>query len=335
MEKDISNRIAATRYLMVIGIVILHTPPYQSLPELANTPFDLIKAFFSHGVFRTTVPVLTAISGYLLFSSSLPSRPYTLIARKSKAILLPLILWNLPVALAIFVSQKYQLLSHTFSQQLYPIDFMAWVNALTGLFELPANYPLNFLRDLFVLLMLAPVFRLLLHYVPYIGLGLISLVYWYNLEGELILRNSMLISFYIGALAASTKWQLTALDKYAWPLLISFLACCLAIAVFDIENREFLRLLAPFMVWPAMSLLINTTAGELLVKFSPVSFLTFLAHGPLLLLFWLVFNKLPLTEPHIVFWFIAPVLVIMVCILTATTLRVSLPSFNKILLGGR
>ena len=50
---------------MIVGIVILHVPPYVPLNEVSGL-FESIKAFFAHGVFRSSVPVLSAISGYLI-----------------------------------------------------------------------------------------------------------------------------------------------------------------------------------------------------------------------------------------------------------------------------
>jgi len=335
LDTDIARRIWVTRYLMVIGIVVLHVPPYESLGELGLSAFDLIKAFFSHAVFRTTVPVLTALSGYLLFRSALYEKPLLLLKKKTKSVLVPLVLWNVPVVLAIFLVQKHQLVDHAFSARLYPFELMPWVNALTGLFEAPANYPLNFLRDLFVLSLLSPLLWPLLKYIPYSGLMLLSAVYFYDLDGDLVLRNSMIISFYTGALAAARRWNLTALDRFAWPLLTLFLLCCLAIVLFDIQNREFLRLLAPFLVWPALSPLMRTRAADILYRHSQSSFLTFLAHGPLLLACWLVFSRLPVQLPESLFWFVAPVIVVVSCALVAPLSRLGMPRVMYVLLGGR
>ena len=58
---------------MIVGIVILHVPPPIPLVETAPGVFPFIKAYFSHAVFRSTVPVLTCISGFLLFKAGLDS----------------------------------------------------------------------------------------------------------------------------------------------------------------------------------------------------------------------------------------------------------------------
>lgn len=335
MENSLQKRIALTRYLMVIGIVVLHTPPYQPLAELGLSLFDLIKAFFSHALFRMTVPVLTVISAYLLFSGKLVSQPGLLLKKKTQAILIPLILWNIPVVLAIFLVQKYGLLNHSFSAQLVPFNLANWADALTGIFETPANYPLNFLRDLFVLSVMSPLFLLILRLSAYGGAVLIAIIFYFNLDGDLILRNSMLISFYTGALLAWKKWDLKYLDKFAWPMLVLLIAVCLAIIIWDIENRTWLRIIAPFVVWPCMALLSNSRFGHWLVQYSQCSFLTFLAHAPLLLIFWVLYQKLAGPLPYPLFWFAAPLLITALCAWLHPRLYKLMPTVAKLALGGR
>lgn len=335
MQNSLQNRIALTRYLMVIGIVVLHTPPYQPLSELGLSVFDLIKAFFSHALFRMTVPVLTVISAYLLFSSKLVTQPGLLLKKKTQAILIPLILWNLPVVLAIYLVQKYGLLNHNFSTQLVPFNLASWADAFTGIFEAPANYPLNFLRDLFVLAVISPLFLLILRLSAYGGILLVGAIYYFNLDGDLILRNSMLISFYTGALLAWKKWDLEYFDKFAWPMLAILITVCLAVIIWDIENREWLRIIAPFIVWPCMALICNTRFGVWLVQYSQCSFLTFLAHAPLLLVFWVLYQKLGSSLPYALFWFTAPLVITALCAWVHPYLYKLMPNAAKLALGGR
>lgn len=319
---------------MIIGIIVLHLPQYQPLSEVESL-FEYIKAFFSHGVFRATVPVLTVISGYLVFRSSLHKEPKNLIAKKLKSIIIPLFLWNIPIVIFIYMSQKYNLISHEFSAELYPIKIEIWVNALTGLFSAPANYPLNFLRDLFAVTLLAPVFGWLLNKASYTGLIIVSFIYYFNIDGDLVLRNSMILSFYIGGLAATKNWDLTALDKHAKWLFLAFIILCLLIVLFKIENRELFRLLSPFMVWPAISLMEGSKIYDLLYKNSKHSFFTFLAHGPVLLITWVLYSKALEVIPYSIYWIATPFLTVLVCIFLATYFKKYFPKLASLVLGGR
>lgn len=335
MNTEISKRIWVTRYFMVLGLVVLHLPPYQSLSELGYSFFDIVKAFFAHGMFRATVPVLTVMSGFLLFYSSLQTKPLKLLSKKVSSVLIPLIIWNIPFIIIIFVSQKYNVLSHEFSITLYPVEILNWVNAATGLFATPANYPLNFLRDLFAVALLSPLFWLFLKRIPYIGLIVVCIVYYFNLDGSFVLRNSMIVSFYIGALAACQKWDLTYLDRYAkWSLAI-LIVFCLAIALFDIENREPFRLISPFLVWPVISMFVNTRFGDFLYKHSKSSFFTFLSHAAIILILWFAYKSIPLQIPYFVYWLTAPVLTMFIAIICSRLFRKLLPKTASVVLGGR
>jgi succinoglycan biosynthesis protein ExoH len=335
MDSDISKRIAVTRYLMVIGIVILHLPPYVALSDTDNTLMGFIKAFFSHGVFRATVPMLTVISGFLLFRSQLDLAFNKLVRKKSKALLFPLILWNVPLAVAVFLVQKFGLLGHSFSVTLHPFDARNWVDAITGLDGLPINYPLNFLRDLWVICMLAPIMGWFLRRSPWLGFALIIAIYAYNLDGRLVLRNSMLISFYLGGLAAVLNWNLKGLDRWAVPALLLFLGSATLIVLFQIENREWFRLIAPILIWPAISLLVMTKVGDWLSRHSRHSFFTFLCHGPLILILWIVFSKAFPNAPYALFWWTAPWITIWIAQVFNGRLHLYFPKIANVLVGQR
>lgn len=335
LNKEISRRFWITRFFMIIGIVILHVPPYQPLSEVGSSFFGLIKAFFSHGFFRATVPTLTVVSGYLVFYHQLHLDPVRLVKKKAASILVPLIVWNIPVAIGVFVSQKYQLLPHAFSAQLYPFELMNWVNALTGLFSGPVNYPLNFLRDLFVISLMAPLMWPLINRVPYIGLVLVSLLAYFNVDGDLVLRNSMLVNFYVGGLAVSRKWDLTALDRYAVWLLVVLISCCAAIVALKVENRELFRVVSPFLVWPCMRLIVDTRFGDWLYRYAECSFFIYLTHSVVLLVLWVAFQRSPLVSAYGVYWLIAPPVTVLSLISLCQEFKKRAPRLAGVVLGGR
>lgn len=335
MQSEISRRISITRYLMVIGIIVLHMPPYEALSATGPELFSYIKAFFSHGVFRATVPVLTVMSGYLLIRSGLQRFPATLVKKKCRSLLLPLILWNVPLVLAIFLLQRFEVASLSLSTILYPVEWTNWINALLGLTAPPANYPLNFLRDLFVIALLSPIMWQMLKRAPYIGLLVISVIYYFNLEGPLVLRNSMLISFYLGALAAHQQWDLRKLDRFAIPCLVTFVGLCAAIVAFKIENREFLRIVSPVLIWPAMSLLVGTWLGNVLQNHAKHSFFTFLSHAPMILIIWMIYQRFADIIPYPLFWFATPIITAVLAVYLARGFTLVTPKLAAIMLGNR
>jgi succinoglycan biosynthesis protein ExoH len=335
MDKEISRRISVARYLMIIGVVILHIPPYKPLSEYGTTAFEVLRGTLTYGFFRATVPVLTAISGYFVFSSVLDRDVPKLLSKKTATLLLPLLLSNLPLLLVLFAMQRYGLATHQFSVTAYPFNWNNWLNAGMGLFGLPLNYPTHFLRDLFALSLLAPLMGILLRKTPYLGLLLVLAVYWFNLDASLVLRNSMLVTFYLGGLAAVRKWDLRRLDPFAPGLLAAFATMAVAIVVFHIHNREWFSLVSPFLVWPSMALIVDSRIGRLLLRYSKASFFTFLAHGPLLIAAWILFSKYCAGLPYVVFWLVTPLIVVPLCVLGHVVLLNLLPRLSVVLLGRR
>jgi succinoglycan biosynthesis protein ExoH len=329
----LSERIRILRCVLIFGIVVLHIPPYVPLAEVGPGVFDFIKAMMQHAVFRASVPVLAFISGYLLFSQGLDRRFSELAFKKTRSLLVPLIAFNLPLAVAIWLAQVQGSLNQELSPRLHPVELQEWADGLLGLFGPPVNYPLNFLRDLFVLSMLAPIFGVLLRRAPWAGLCAVFCTFWFDLDGPIVLRGPMAVTFYLGGMAAAGNWDMHRLDRFAWPFLALFLLLCAAVVLLEIEDRRYLRLLSPILLWPSASLLVGTAAGRLLVALSRYSFFTFLTHAPILFALWLVYQ---MSEgPYWVFWISAPAITGLIAALVFDLSCRWMPKTMSLLTGGR
>lgn len=308
IQKSISTRIEMLRYVMIFGIVILHTPPYVPLSDTGDSLFDFIKAFFQHAVFRTAVPVLTFVSGYLLFRTPALVQFSAVASKKARTLLVPLILFNLPIALVELYLQFANDSMSLSTGELYPFNLMAFIDACVGLVDAPINYPLAFLRDLFVISLLAPVWKVLYRHAPRLGALMVLIVFWFNLDFKLVLRNEMAILFYIGGLASFQQWDMTRLDKHGAKLLLLFAILCAGVVALRIENRVYLGLISPLLIWPAASLLLGTALGKWIAGMAKYSFFTFLMQGPVLTILWMGYSALPVSIPYWIFWLVAPFL---------------------------
>jgi len=330
-EHEIRQRISLLRILMIFGVVLLHTPPYVPIAEVGTHPFDLLKALFQHAVFRTTVPVLTCISGYLLFRASLDQQPRKLALKKFCTIVVPFLFFNLILLAAADLLQNG--LHVRLGDTVVPNDTRGWMNAAFGLTASPINYPLNFLRDLIALMLLAPLFGWMLRRCPWLGLGGVLLVFLNNLDGQFVLRDVMAPVFYIGGLAAVRKWNLCALDRYAPVCLALFVGMCAAVVLLRIANTNYLRLVAPFLIWPAAALLTPTRIGAWLGRMSKYSFFIFVAHAPVLMVTWLAWRPLAAHLPYPVYWIAAPVVTTAILVLLYRLAMLAIPDLFGTLIG--
>lgn len=304
IDSEISTRISILRFVMIFGIVILHTPLYVPIDQVGPGAFDIIKAFFQDAVFRCTVPVLTLISGYLLFGSKLPQNPKLLVSRKFKSLIIPLLVFNLPLVAIVFALQSIGPLA--LSYQLVPAHLGTWADAALSLSAAPLNYPLYFLRDLFVLCLLSPVLAVLLRRAPMPGLILVGLIFMLDLDGWLVIRTDMPVTFYIGGLCAMHKVDMRRLDRHAPACIGLFIALCCAVVAFKVKNTTGLRLIAPMLVWPAASLLVGTRFGTWMAGLGKYSFFIFLMHAPILMATWMIYSRYGAALPYPLYWVAAP-----------------------------
>lgn len=322
MNTDLTSaRINILRTLMIFGVVVLHTPLFVAVTEVPNEGFDLFKAFFQNAAFRTTVPVLTVISGYLLFSSSLVNDLKKMYMRKVQSLLMPFLFFNLTMMAAVFAVQKYT--GVAMSVELIPFNMNVWLDAAFGLRSNPINYPLYFLRDLMALMLLVPVFKWFLNRAPVVGLALVVVIFMNNLDGDFVQRNAMGVLFYAGAMVAVMKINVLRMDKFAWVCLALFLIACAYVIQQEVTNLTYLSLIAPVLIWPAASLLDNTKVGALLQSVSKFSFVVFLTHAPILAITWIAYTRYLTSIPYPVYWVLAPIVtvtivVMLYCIATRT-----------------
>ena len=224
-------------------------------------------------------------------------------------------------------------MSHNFSANLYPIDLFTLLDKTFGLVSTPVNYPLGFLRDLFVLCLLAPLIGILLRHLPWIGLVGISLLFWFNWDGQLVLRNTMPINFYVGGMAAVLNWNLKRLDRFALPFMLLLIACCALIVALEIGDRRWFRVVSPLLIWPLTAAIVYAPIGRFCRRLSPDAFFIFLAHGPVLLAVWLAYNKLSIGLPYELFWLLAPFVVLLLCLAAKRFATNYMPGVLAVMLG--
>jgi succinoglycan biosynthesis protein ExoH len=336
LDSQIADRIAILRPLLIFGVVFLHVPGQVDKPSLLGHGwFDYFTGFFQLGLFRGTVPTLTLIAGFLLFSAGLDLAPARLFKKKFRTIAIPFLVFNVALCLvAAAVQYRYGLV---FMRNLVGVAAHDWLNALFGIKAVPFNYPLYFLRDLMVLIALAPLFGWFLRRRPLAGLLVVALVFATGLDGFLVRRDTSAVVFYLGGWLALAGRDLRAADRYALPCLLLLCLMCATLLVLRIDDNTLLVYTAPFLIWPAVSLLRDTAAWDRALSLSKYSFFVFVAHGPLLELVYRGYRRLvPVVPlPYEAFWFAGPVLTIGLLVATyRCAMRVAPRPFNA-MIGAR
>lgn len=309
VSREISNRIAMLRPLLIIGVVFVHVPGISDYPsELVPTVFNWFAAFFKNGVFRGTVPTMSLIAGFLLFSAQLDQAPRKLFSKKFGSLVIPFIIFN--ALCLLFMVSTNRFIGQAFpSLHTWPDSVTSQLGLMFGYDQYPVNGPLHFVRDMIVTVLFVPVLSVVIRKAPWIGFAVLALVFGTDMDGQLIFRASSLLLFYIGAAAAVYRWNVLALDRYAKLCLAILAVMCLVIIGFRIDDNTVLVMAAPFLIWSAASLCNGTRLQAAAMRMSHYSFFIFAAHMPLIGLAWWYVKVQARWVPYPLVWFGLPLLI--------------------------
>lgn len=334
LTATISSRISMLRFLLIAIVVFSHIQDPVRIPDVDFSNFlQILRSFTQDQLGRICVPALTLVSGYLLYISNLDLAPARLYAKKAKTLLIPFAVFNI-CYFAVLAAFEYGLDIAPFSS-IKGKSSMAMLNMLFGLTASPLNNTLHFLRELFVLVLLAPLFGVFLRRAPMVGLAVVLTVFMFNFDQHLILRDTMAVMFYVGGMAAIGQWNLLKFDHLAVPCLIALLLLCGTLIALRIENRTLIYITAPILVWPMASLLHGTKFGLMAEKLSKYSFFLFLAHMPVITVLRRVYDSVDHIVPEAVYVYIVPALVIVLLIQVYKILDRVMPRAFALMTGGR
>lgn len=286
LNRATALRIDFLRITLIAGIVILHTPPtwlLESLPPEAHHWPGVIKLFFDYGPLRAGLPVLSLISGYLLFLRPYRSYP-TLVRRKLATLLVPFLIWN---ALVIAL-HGFRVQNDLAPFQLAAGDPASWLPTLGAFLDAPPNYPTYFLVDLFTLAALSPLFGALLRRAPICTLIVGGLAAALGHGPIPTVRPDVALPFMAGAAVAIHRIDPRLLDRYIWPLLIGFLLisaefiAATAAGVSLPLSLGLERTAGVPALWALSAVLAPTSLGRRLASLSGFAFVLFCAHSPAL-----------------------------------------------------
>jgi len=335
IAKEVSDRISMIRFIMIVGVVFVHAAADDRITGMGNGLFDHVQGFFNYAAFRTSVPLLAIISGYLLFAAELDLAPLRLWRKKAKTVALPFFVFNcFAIGLFFLIQQVYP--DVTMRIDLLNSSRYDLINAFFAIMDAPFNYPLYFVRDLLVLAVFAPVFGWFLRTAPAVGLLIVVTVFYFNFDRYLVIRDTSAIMFYIGGWMAVKKADLLKLDHHAFMMLTLFVGICCAITIFRIDNINYAAVSGPFLIWPAFKYLTGTRVGLLAAKYSKYSFFIFMAHAPLLQIARSMYDALLQDYlPYGVFWVVAPVGVSAMLIAVYDLAMKTMPELFSRMIGGR
>jgi surface polysaccharide O-acyltransferase-like enzyme len=355
IDNDTSSRIEILRFPLIVSVVFIHN--YTTTVNMAygyvgvthsSAWADFIRFFVSSGVARVSVPLFFLISGYLFFSGEWSRKRYvSKLNRRIHTLLIPFVFWNLAVLLIFMVGQRMPQTRMFFHGEIWPpADSSNFFSYIGVLFGITANYPLSiqfwFIRDLMVLVVLAPVVHFLLARKSALPFLVALFGLWLLQPTSDFWQMSAEAAFYfcLGSYLTQEGTDLAYLDKFGSWMCTIILG--LLILYSASPNHPFYlgKVIIVFGVpsawWLAGLAARNALLKSWLTRLSGASFFVFAAHDPLIVMIRKLSYKLfqPASGAAILeLYFLIPIGLIAFLVALYRLLLKTMPSFLGLITG--
>ena len=325
-----NKAIDAMKDLSTIMVVYIHSHNIVNYAgmESRNTVIQLVSVLTGAGV-----PAFFLISAYLMKKRAKPYKEN--IKKKVKTLLLPYLLWILIYVMLEVLGNKVWPTAFSDVTKWSGVD---WIKNVVGtpFVEPPIYSPLWFVRDLFVLNLMAPVFELIINRVPYyitliiIGGGYLPLPGYFR---------QAICFFMLGLLMGTTEAKKA--NVFISKRIFAVLTIIFMLGIVVLPDNYYLArtkiLMATALLYFTCRFMCENREYKWLQFITSYSFWIYATHGKLLsILQTMSIRILTQSEGMILAEFlIFPVVVILICIILGTAVQKLCPHVYSVLTGGR
>jgi surface polysaccharide O-acyltransferase-like enzyme len=369
ITEEISLRIDALRFPMIVGIVLFHANQTNIRFSYGVSEYALegIPAFITNLITEASfvaLPFFFLVSGLLFFKDFQPTLAVYRVKLRTRVrtLLVPYLFWNICLFSALLVVHEIGPISYFFSNGKMAVPengVYAILNTIIGIDRMPIVYPLWFIRDLMLLMIISPLFWVLAKRGPLSGL-LIFAFLWFT-EGWLPLiiftRYAGPLFFYCGCLMAAHDPNLGSIERLGTKILIIF-GCGVVLSalirtlntpdvtfwwnpgaanVWQVFLTRATRLVGLVALWSVAGFL-GKKALKYLAGLSAFVFIVFAGHEPTLTIFRkLLYRFVPPSGPWgiLLYYFLTVIASICMMILLGTMLGKYMPGFYNFITGSR
>ena len=351
MNYTLSNReskiINILKLFSIILVLYIHS--FSNIEYLFNNNilFDvvlLIEYVFTQVIARAAVPLFFLISSVLLYRKDFTFKEN--LKKKVRRILVPYIIANTIWIILFAIFQRIDYFNNFFNNEnnnIWSWSLVDWVDAYIPLFNRskPFVYPLWFLKDLFILNIIAIVLKRIIEKLPKIFFIILTILWLFNIE-ILIIEIQSLFFFSLGyyIVKYNIRINLNNINKMKFKLsTILYFVCSFSIAfleilygqlpiihnLFIIGSMLYLYLLATKLIF-----LTENRIGKTLMKYS---FFIYLYHEWTLLFVRKILDKVFGNQFIINFFkcLAIPIIIVAICMILANICeKISYKSYKLI-----
>lgn len=288
-----SKVIAISRVLCILCVIYAHAPPYHTPLPLRVPSYDAAIWTLREVLGRSSVPLLSIISGYLAARLAMGGGWRRTLRRKAATLLLPLLLWN-----AIALSKDI-----AFSLGEAMPAFESLPRLLLAIGGEPRLTPLYFLRDIFLCSLFAPWLLAGLRHARWVLMTCLAANAAWNMDGPLFISGAIPLFYALGLGLGQGYWSAAILEqrpRLCWAVAAGTLA---ALAVLPLVAAQYPALRLPESLSAALLIVRRFAAAaafwvtaaaiarhhrlaRAFAGFEPVIFFIFCAHPLIIGLAW-------------------------------------------------
>lgn len=329
---------------MAIMVVIIHHGIVWRAPKSSwNGIYDLVTNLMGGGICQVAVPAFFLISGWLFFAN-LSEWNWKIwegkVLRRVRSLLVPYLLWNIIKVV----------LSSVWSTKCFDIVLnLQYISniGLKGIFWMPADFPLWFIRDLILCVIISPLIWYAIKKAKQWFIILLLVFYVFSLppfQDHLSGVAVPLFAFGGWVRIFRNDGLIIRMDNKVlipiWIILLLLHTCTKGVEGMEYLSTIFLRLMklsSVLVVFSIISDVNNPKVGKSLKNMGQCSFWLFAVHTVLLrdLSFLIVWKLLPMDNTYIatIAYFIAITITLTLCFATYYTFRKIFPRTVNVLCG--
>jgi hypothetical protein len=351
---EVSEAIRIARVFCIFFMIFVHVHPGTTdfVPDEAGIRlFDVLRFLVVDSLGRASVALLSVVAGFLAVYSLRRETAGVFLRKKSRSLLVPLVLWNLIlITLVIFGNLLHEdYIEKSFDGSLTVARLPELILGLGGK---PANEPLAFLRDVFVCALFTPLLLASLRRSTRWFVAVAGVLVLLAAVTPIGIRPSIPALYAAGMFIAERRLAPVPSLKLVLPAVIAFAALGAVLAWRDLTSDDgartgltwleagfnVIRIPAAIVFWSLALALTGSGLGKRLSRLEPYIFTAFCIHVIVSKVVWAAWEPLfggYYGALYPVFFFGIPVLVITSAVIGARVLNARVPWFFSLLNGGR
>lgn len=350
LTEDESRRIDILKVWLALMVVFIHS--YSECMDFTTgsiqldvpTWLHIVKYVVSQSISRCAVPAFFAISAILLYRKEFTWKDN--LKKKFKTLVIPYLLLNTFWICFLWLVQQIEWVKTFFPDASLVIsewDIFDFINAYIGYTGYPLLYPLWFIRDLFVLNILAKLIKNVIDKFPMIIMCLLLIMWMFSVPTGVFCIGTQAICFFsFGYYIVKYDIRISVVDNIYKPIIV---ICYLVLIALDVMTRgsgifngiiHQLCILVGICFWYRCATKIDsTTWNKKLLIVSKYSFFVYIFHEMCLtVLKKLGMVFLPLTPFfQVVQYFAIPIVIFGCCIIAGMLLEKYMPKVYFLLTG--